>query len=233
MHVLTFASQKGGSGKTTLAGHVAVQAARAGAGRVCLVDTDPQGSLADWWNAREAPTPEFVHTAADRLRADLATLQDLGIDLVVIDTPPAITATIEEVIAASDLVAIPTRPSPHDLRAAGATVELVETAGKPLVFVVNAATQRARITGEAAVALSQHGTVAPATLHQRTDFAASMIDGRTVMETAKAERSSAEVRELWRYLSARLLGTRRETILTEQPPRPAKTPVIPARAATA
>jgi chromosome partitioning protein len=232
MHVLTFASQKGGSGKTTLAGHVAVQAARSGDDRVCLIDTDPQGSLADWWNARESETPEFVHTHADQLVQDLDALAAMGVDLVIVDTPPAITATITQVIAVSDLVVIPTRPSPHDLRAAGATVELVEAAGKPLVFVVNAATQRARITGEAAVALSQHGTVAPTTIHQRTDFAASMIDGRTVMDLGKTDRSAREVAQLWSYLADRLRGGRRETFLgTGAQPRAAKAPVIPARAA--
>src|SRR3712207_6867372 len=50
----------------------------------------------------------------------------------------------------------------------------------------------ARITSEAAVALSQHGTVAPVTLHHRTDFAASMIDGRTVMEADPRSKSAAD-----------------------------------------
>ena len=45
MHVIAFASQKGGSGKTTLAGHIAVEAELRGAGPVALIDTDPQGSL--------------------------------------------------------------------------------------------------------------------------------------------------------------------------------------------
>ncbi|RDD60906.1 ParA family protein [Ferruginivarius sediminum] len=231
MHVLTFASQKGGSGKTTLAGHLAVQAAQSGAERVALIDTDPQGSLADWWNARDSAMPEFVHTAVGHLRADLDALEQMGMELVIIDTPPAITDTIEQVIAVSDLVAIPTRPSPHDLRAAGATVELVEACGKPLVFVVNAATMRARITGEAAVALSQHGTVAPTTMHQRTDFAASMIDGRVVGELNPQSKSAQEVRDLWTYLSGRLRGTRRETFLrTQEAGRPRKSVVVPARA---
>ncbi|MBK1696272.1 ParA family protein [Rhodovibrio salinarum] len=233
MHVITFASQKGGSGKTTLAGHMAVQASRAGAGRVCLIDTDPQGSLSDWWNARAEETPEFVHTAIASLADDLAGLEGLGVNLVVIDTPPAITETIEQVIALSDLVVIPTRPSPHDLRAAGATVALVEAAGKPLVFVVNAATQRARITGEAAVALSQHGTVAPTTVHQRTDFAASMIDGRTVMELAKAQKSAQEMSDLWGYLANRISGDRQTFLGAHAAARPAKSPMVPTRAAGA
>ena len=54
MRVLALASQKGGSGKTTLSGHLAVQAQRSGAGPVVLIDIDPQGSLADWWNEPEA-----------------------------------------------------------------------------------------------------------------------------------------------------------------------------------
>lgn len=230
MHVLTLASQKGGSGKTTLAGHMAVAAWRGGAGRVAVVDTDPQGSLADWWNARDAAEPEFVQTAVDRLESDLDALERMGVDLVVIDTPPAITETIDRVIAVSDMIVIPTRPSPHDLRAAGATVQLVEKAGKPLVFVVNAATQRAKITSEAAIALSQHGTVAPVTVHHRTDFAASMIDGRTVMELPGKSKSEKEVDALWRYVSDRLTGTRRETVLNGSPAKmPEKAAVVPER----
>jgi chromosome partitioning protein len=204
MQVVAFASQKGGSGKTTLAGHIAVQAERAGFGPVALVDTDPQGSLADWWNEREAETPLFAHTSIARLSDDLGRMRGMGINLVVIDTPPAITATIAEVIRLCDLVVVPTRPSPHDLRAVGVTVELVERLGKPLVFVVNAASPRARITSEAVIALSQHGTLAPSVVHNRTDFAASMIDGRTVMELEESSRSGGEVEQLWQYLQNRL-----------------------------
>jgi chromosome partitioning protein len=204
MRVIAIASQKGGSGKTTLAGHLAVQAQRTGAGSVAMIDTDPQGSLADWWNEREDPTPVFVHTSTQRLEHDIEELRALGVDLLFIDTPPAITATISGVVRVSDIVLIPTRPSPHDLRSVGRTVELVEALGKPLVFVVNGATQRARITSEAAIALSQHGTLAPAIIHQRVDFAASMIDGRTVMELDALSRSAKEITKLWDYLKNRM-----------------------------
>ncbi len=209
MHVIAFASQKGGSGKTTLAGHIAVEAERAGAGPVALVDTDPQGSLSQWWNAREAERPFFVKASIEGLEKDLARLREGGVRLVVIDTPPAITSTIGHVISLADLVVIPTRPSPHDLRAAGATVRLCEEVGKPLVFAVNGAAPRARITTEAVIALSHHGPVAPAIVHQRIDFASSMIDGRTVMEIAAQSKSPEEIGELWSFLSDRLMG--RET----------------------
>ncbi|MBI1365720.1 MAG: AAA family ATPase [Alphaproteobacteria bacterium] len=204
MRVIVFASQKGGSGKTTLSGHIAVEAERQGAGPVALIDTDPQGSLAKWWNVRQDPAPAFIQSVFSNLFQDLDRARDEGFRLVVIDTPPAVTRAISEVVSFADLVVAPTRPSPHDMRAVGPTVDIVEARGKQLVFVVNAATPRARITSEAAIALSQHGTVAPTIIHHRVDFAASMIDGRTVMEIDPVCRSAQEISELWRYLHDRL-----------------------------
>lgn len=215
MRILALASQKGGVGKTTLAGHLAVEAETQGAGPVALIDTDPQGSLSEWWNGRAAETPLFVRADIANLAGQLAELKRVGMNLVIIDTPPAITENIKAVIATADLVLIPTRPSPHDLRAVGATVDLVEGAGKPMIFVVNGAAPRAKINGDAAVALSQHGTVAPVTVHQRVDFASSMIDGRTVQEIDASSNSSREVTELWTYVNARF----RKTKLTREADR--------------
>lgn len=214
MRVLALASQKGGSGKTTLSGHLAVQAQLSGAGPVVLIDIDPQGSLADWWNEREADLPAFAQTTVAQLAGDLALLREQGFKLAVIDTPPAITMAIQSVISVAELVVVPTRPSPHDLRAVGATVDMCGRAGKPLLFAINGATPRARITTEAAIALSQHGTVAPITLHHRTDYAASMIDGRTVMEVDPYGRSAHEVGALWNYVADRLERNFRRTVFT-------------------
>jgi chromosome partitioning protein len=216
MHVLVLASQKGGSGKTTLSGHMAVEAERAGLGPVALIDTDPQGSLAQWWNARAESTPYFAQVGILDLGDALEHLRKSGVRLAVIDTPPAITDSIAKVVAHADLVLVPTRPSPHDLRAVGATVDIAERFEKHLVFVINAATPRARITGDAAIALSQHGTVAPVMLHHRVDFAASMTDGRTVGEVVPKSQSAKEVRDLWVYVQDRLARTARDPQLAPQ-----------------
>ena len=182
MHVIALASRKGGAGKTTLASHLAVAAEAAGAGPVGLVDTDPQGGLAGWWNARVAATPRWIDPAAG-LPAAVTAARAEGYGVLVIDTPPSIAETIAGVIAVGcDLVVIPVRPSPNDLRAVGGTIELARRVGKRMVFVVSQATQRARITAEAAIVLSQHGTVAPVMIHHRVDFAASMTGGATVGE---------------------------------------------------
>ncbi len=222
MRVIVLASQKGGSGKTTLSGHLAVQAELAGDGPVALIDTDPQGSLAKWWNVRAKPTPAFVQSVFSNLLYDIEHVRNQGFAVVIIDTPPAVTRAIAEVVSFADLVILPARPSPHDLRAVGATVDIVEARRKQMIFVLNAAAPRAKITSEAAVALSQHGTVAPVTLYHRVDYAASMIDGRTVMETDPEGRSANEIRELWAYIADRL--AKAEPI--EPPPLTAATPVL-------
>jgi chromosome partitioning protein len=150
----------------------------------------------------------LAHATLPDLSQALEQLRDAGMNLVIVDTPPAITISISNVIAHADLVLIPTRPSPHDLRAVGATVDIAERQGKPVVFVMNGATPRARITAEAAVALSQHGTVAPVTIHQRVDFAASMVDGRTVGEVVPECASAKEIRTLWAYVQDRFSRVR-------------------------
>jgi chromosome partitioning protein len=198
--ILTIASQKGGAGKTTLSAHLAVEAERNGRGPVAIVDTDPQGSLADWWNQRRADTPIFAAVEVSRLATHMAELRQQQVNLVVIDTPPALLQTIRAAILVADLVLIPARPSPHDLRAVGVVVEMAEHARKGFCFVVNGATPRTTIALEAVQALAQHGPVAPVIVHQRIDFAGSMVDGRTVGELQTPWRSADEMTQLWKYI---------------------------------
>ena len=202
--MLALASRKGGAGKTTLASHLAVQAQASGAGPVALIDTDPQGGLAGWWNARAASTPEWIEPAGG-LPAAIAGCRAAGYRTLLVDTPPSFSETIAEVLALADLIVVPVQPSPNDLRAVGGTVELAAASGRPMVFVINRATARARITTQAAIALSQYGAVAPVVIHARVDFATSMTDGRTAAEIDSASKSAGEVAALWDYLQNRLI----------------------------
>ncbi|MFE1574065.1 AAA family ATPase [Comamonas odontotermitis] len=204
MKTLVIASQKGGAGKTTIAAHIAVAAELAGIGPVVLIDTDPQGSLSDWWNTREAHTPALATTTLAELPEKLHALMIAGVALAVIDTPPAITEAIRNVVRQADFVLIPTRPSPHDLRAVGHTVDIARDAQKPFAFCVTQAKPTARLTVQAVAALSAHGTVAPSIIHDRVDYAASMVDGRTVTETDAKGRSSAEIKDLLSFVQAQM-----------------------------
>lgn len=223
MRVIVFASQKGGSGKTTLCGHMAVQACLTGYGPVAMIDTDPQGSLVQWARERQNPEPGHIHLDLTNLRDGLIQARRDGYRLVCVDTPPSLTREISKALSYADLVVMPTRPSPHDIRSVGVTVDLVEYHNKPMVFVINGATARARITSDAAVALSQHGTVAPSFIHNRVDYAASMIDGRTVMEVKPDGPSAREISEVWSYLAEKLERIQEPLNGIPNPAEPART----------
>lgn len=204
MKTIVIASQKGGAGKTTLAAHLAVAAEHAGEGPSVLIDTDQQGSLSAWWNSREANTPALASASLAELAAKLESLAAVGFKLAVIDTPPAITSAIRDVVKLADFVLIPTRPSPHDLRAVGSTVDIAQETCRPFAFAVTQAKPTARLTVQVVAALSAHGPVAPTIVHDRVDYAASMVDGRTVNETDSKGRSAEEIRQLLHFVLERL-----------------------------
>jgi chromosome partitioning protein len=230
MKVLVTASRKGGSGKTVVTRHLAVAALCSGIGRVAVVDLDPMRGLSRWWQRRPADGLELVQltpegmpssTHEDRAAAALAAAQQLddaipalraqGYGLLLIDTPPAADEIVRLAVRAADLVLVPVRPSPDDLDAVGETADLVADLNRPMIFIINSATKRARLTGDAAVALSQHGTVAPSTLHRSDAYAASALDGLTVQEADPRGAPAAEVSNLWGYV------TKRAGLLTSDP----------------
>ena len=203
MWVISMSSIKGGGGKTSLAAHLAVEAVNQKNGPVAIIDTDPQASLAGWWNLRQAETPAFVKTTLSDLSAQLEALEKAGYRLVVIDTPGADVSFTKSVLRYCDLAIVPSRPSPLDLGTINRTVEMIEAEGKPLMFVLNAVTPRTRISAQAMMALSQHGPIA-GMVHQRTDYAASMTDGRVAGELDPSSKSAGEIAQLWKAISAYL-----------------------------
>jgi chromosome partitioning protein len=185
---IVVSSLKGGSGKSTIVANLAVEAT----GSVALVDMDsPQGSLSHWWNARKSDTPLFV---------DFLTPE--GMDYLFVDTPPQRPDT--KTIQTADLVIIPVKPSPNDLRAVGETLAIVERLEKPFCFVITMAKNRTRIAIDALQVLAQYGRVAPVMLGDRVDFAESMIDGLSVVELSPKSKSADEIKQLWRYVSSLL-----------------------------
>ncbi len=211
MHVIALCSQKGGSGKTTLAGHLGVQAELIGQGPVALIDTDPRGSLAAWWHRRHSAAPSLASTTLAELPGDIERLRLEGCRLVLIVTS-AMSAAIQRVINLATMVIIPIRPSPHDLRTVADMVSMVERAHGNLMFVINAANLRAKITSDAVVELARHGTVAPVFIQHRVDFATSMVDGRTVCELDPEGRSAKEIRLLWDYIAGQLEKCERQRV---------------------
>jgi len=204
MKIVVITSQKGGSGKTTLTAHLAIAAEHAGHGPAVLIDTDPQQTLATWWNIREAESPKLAPVSLRELPEKLTALAEAGFAYCFIDTPPALTEQNRQVLKLADLVLIPTRPSPSDLWSLGATLDLVKQSETPFVFVLSQAKANARITLQTMAALSQHGQVFQSIIHDRVDYAASMTDGRTLLEINPNSPGAAEIAELWSYTRKRL-----------------------------
>lgn len=203
MKVIVLASQKGGVGKTTLAAHLAIAATKGG-GKCVLTDTDPQGSLVAWWNKREAETPAYQETMIKDLPQTIEALKKAGFDYFFIDTPPATTPAMRTVFNYADYVLIPTKPSPHDLGAIGQTIDIVTEAGRKYGFVITQAKSNSRLTLQSVQALIEHGETSPAIIHDRVDFAGSMIGGGSVLESDPKGRSAEEIQTLWLFVKARI-----------------------------
>jgi chromosome partitioning protein len=202
MKTIVVTSQKGGSGKTTLTAHLAVEVERAGDGPSWVIDTDKQGTLSLWHERREAETPQRADVPFARLAQGLRMLNDQGAAYCFIDTPPTISDQTESVLGMADLVVIPVRPSPADLWAVSETVSLVKAAAKPFLFVITQAKGNATITAQTIAALSEHGRVAQSFIADRVPYAVAMTGGRTAPELSPKSSAAEEVTALWRDLKS-------------------------------
>jgi chromosome partitioning protein len=173
------------------------------AGPVAVIDMDEQGSLSAWWNARTSEAPGFARVGEGGLSTTLERLRQSSTNIVVIDTPPYATIEIGQIVRFADLVVVPVKPSPHDLRAVGETVDVIEGAGKRFVFVLNEAPTNGLLTIQAMRTLSKHGPVA-AIIKTRQDFRSTMIKGGTVQELFPKGKSAAEIEELWTEIARTL-----------------------------
>ena len=202
--VLAFLGQKGGSGKTTLAVHVAVAAAEAGE-RVALVDTDPQASAMTWAAARQAATPAVVTVSPAQVGEVLAAALADDLSLVIIDTAPHAAPGAAQAIARADLVLLPCRPTAFDLAAIGGAVTIAQAAQRHAAFVLNACPPRAPEIGEAQEALGAYGLpIVPTIIGDRRAYSRAVATGRAVTEFEPHSRASEEIRALWIWIKEQL-----------------------------
>jgi len=208
MLTIAIVSQKGGSGKTTLAIHLAVCATNHDQ-VACVIDTDPQASAAAWGDWRGDFVPEVITTPPVRLTKTIQTVAAAGVQVAVIDTPPHADAAAREAVKAADLVLIPTRPRAFDLHAIGATAEMVNHAGRPAFVVFNAVSPRAtRQLADAARIVEAHGlAICPIHLGDRAAFHQPAGTGEVACEINAESKAAQEVEALWRWISLECRST--------------------------
>lgn len=171
-------------------------AARSGVS-TALADLDPQGTTAGWYQRRKSADPALVDLGPAPFSVKIASLGAAGLDLLVIDTPPAQPPFLPALLTAGDLVVVPVRPTPDDLLAAAPIARSL--ARHPCwVFVLSQVPPRTRLLASAVRQLAAIGRVAPAQITFRADYPAAAIDGTAAAElTGKAAEESAE---LFRYI---------------------------------
>jgi chromosome partitioning protein len=206
MKVLSIAGSKGGTGKTTLATSLAVEAQATGR-RVLILDLDPQGAAAEWGDAR-GREPAVKAAQAPRLPRLLADASAEGFDLAVIDCPPQADAATLAACKAADLVLIPCRPAARDLSAVASTFHLaVDVARRPATIVLNACPPNSGVADAAVAALMKGGApLCPIRLGDRAAHVTHQSAGLVAAECDPRGRAAAEIRALAAWVDAEIGG---------------------------
>ena len=199
--VITIAQQKGGTGKTTLAVHLALGFIKYHKLKVVLIDTDPQGSLGKWFMIRtkkENSNDNLTFKTASLWGAqyESKTLKN-DHDIVIIDTPPKIESDARPSIEAADLVLIPMSASHVDFWATGAIVEIAKKANKKILIQINRSNQRSKLITKTndfikSLDLSSTQTI----IGNRQIYASSMGEGKTTIEKQKKGVAVEEIKKL-------------------------------------
>ena len=212
MRIIAFVTQKGGSGKSTIASSLAV-AAKEAQEKVAVVDLDPQGSLVNWQKSRGADDIEVVASGGARLPAVLARLKSDGFTLAIVDTPGAEGPASSAAMVIADLSIIPSRPSMFDLWASARTCAAVKAAGGDFVFLLNQcppAQQTARVKDGVETLEEMGGLIAPL-IQACVDYQEAARHGLGVTELNPAGDAAEEMRALWVSIRRRLAKVRPRT----------------------
>ena len=203
MAVLAWMSNKGGSGKTTLAVHTAVAAQSAGI-PVMMLDTDPQQSALQWSQQRKSPQPVVRSMAPTRLPGVISGAAADGY-VVIVDTPGLTEPGIASIVALADLILIPCQPSFFDLTGILSTVALVQGASCPAALVLNMCRPQVREVPESREVLQTYPIpLAPVSLGHRIAFARAVAAGQGVTEYEAGGEAAREILALWTWIATQM-----------------------------
>ena len=199
--VITICQQKGGTGKTTLAVHLALAFAKLHNLKIAIIDTDPQGSLGKWFVVRSEKKVSnenltFKTASLWGAQYESKTLKK-DHDIVIIDTPPKIESDARPSIEAADLVLIPVTPSHVDFWATEAIIEIAKKAEKKIFIQINRANQRSKLVKKTHEYIKSINVKSTNTLiGHRQIYASSMGEGKTAIEKQKKSNAVEEIKKI-------------------------------------
>ena len=203
MRIITFVTQKGGTGKSTLATSLAVAAMQAGE-KVLAVDLDEQGTLAGWAEIRKGVAPAVArlpkHESA-RLPELLKKAAD-SYTLAILDTPGTDSPATHNAMSAADLCLVPLRPTRPDGLAVAPTVQALIQGKRHFAFVLSQCptTPKNSRAAEMASGLGSLGLLAEPLICQRADYQDAFAAGKGVTEYAEDGKAADEIRHLWLWV---------------------------------
>lgn len=194
---ISVVNPKGGTGKTTIAVHLAVASHRAGY-PTKLLDTDPQGTALDW--SRQTPEgydgPPVQHVPSDEKVAPAVQ----GADVVMIDSPARLDERTGAVLSVSDLALVPVRPSGLDLWGTAEFLDVLEEHtgnGLAAAFVASQRDVRTTLSDELERELAELELPLLSGLTSRVAYPRSMSEGQTVLD-GYDQTAAKEVRVLFK-----------------------------------
>ena len=199
--VITICQQKGGTGKTTLAVHLALAFAKLHNLKIAIIDTDPQGSLGKWFVVRSEKKVSnenltFKTASLWGAQYESKTLKK-DHDIVIIDTPPKIESDARPSIEAADLVLIPMTPSHVDFWATEAIIDIAKKAEKKIFIQINRANERSKLVKKTHEYINSINVKSTNTLiGHRQIYASSMGEGKTAIEKQKKSNAVEEIKKL-------------------------------------
>lgn len=204
MKTIVFAATKGGTGKTSLAFNVAIEASKSH--QVLIADLDPQRSLKGIWQKRgEMLNPRLVSNVSV-LAQSIKLLAEAGYDreYMVVDTPGSMMAVIRDAIAAADLLVLPVQPSPMDWAAQEALCDLADEMGMRdrTLIVINRAEGRSDLVDRTREFFQMRTPFAMPVVKDRVEYKRGIEVGKAATEMTTNKDYQKEIRDLWQAIKA-------------------------------
>ena len=211
MRTVAVIGRKGGSGKTTIAAHLAIGLHLRGR-RTILADCDPQRSAIEVLKSRGSDGPETIATSSAKIFVLRMSALNSGVDALVIDTPAVLDEDIAQAAGLADLSIMVVRPTFLDISAAVRTSSIVRKLRKPGLIILNQAPAprgqvEAPTVKRSMTALGLlHLPVAPIIVRARATYQTVLEHGRSAEELGQDGQAASEMKALCDYIDRFVFG---------------------------